>query len=134
MIIVIIERNKKKKKNFKYNLYRYNKYNLYKIYIISIEISIEIEIYIEIINIISIKYNFYFIIYLWYDNSSRLKHVWSLRYYSRKKDKRQETGKDLYHVTLLKKRLWHRHFPWKFCEISKNTFSYRKLPVAASIK
>ena len=34
-------------------------------------------------------------------------------------------------VTLLKKRLWHRGF-CKFCEISKNTFSYRT-PVAGSL-
>ena len=35
---------------------------------------------------------------------------------------------------LLKKRLWHRCFPVNFCEISKYTFSYRTLPVAASVK
>ena len=34
---------------------------------------------------------------------------------------------------LLKKRLWHRcPFSCEFCEISKNTFSYRTPPVAAS--
>ena len=38
-------------------------------------------------------------------------------------------------ATLLKKRLWHRFFPVnfaEFCKISKNTFSYRTPPVAAS--
>ena len=34
-------------------------------------------------------------------------------------------------ATLLKKRLWHRWFPF-FCEISKNTFFYRTPLVAAS--
>ena len=33
--------------------------------------------------------------------------------------------------TLLKKRLWHRCFPFNFCEIFKNTFSYRTPLVAA---
>ena len=36
-------------------------------------------------------------------------------------------------ATLLKKRLWHRCFPVNFCEISKNTYSYRTPPVAASV-
>ena len=35
-------------------------------------------------------------------------------------------------ATLWKRRLWHRCFPAKFCEISKNTFFYRTLLVAAS--
>ena len=30
--------------------------------------------------------------------------------------------------------LWHRCFPVKFCEISKNTFFYRTCPVAVSEK
>ena len=34
-------------------------------------------------------------------------------------------------ATLLKRRLWHKCFP-KFCEISKNNFSYRTPPVGAS--
>ena len=37
-------------------------------------------------------------------------------------------------ATLLKKRLWEEVFSWKFCEISKNTFSYRTAPVAASLR
>ena len=52
-------------------------------------------------------------------------------------------------ATLLKKKLWHRCFPeacnfikketlaqvfsCEFCELSKNTFSYRTPPVAASV-
>ena len=36
--------------------------------------------------------------------------------------------------TLLKKRLWCMCFPVNFCQISKNTFSYRAPPVAASEK
>ena len=35
-------------------------------------------------------------------------------------------------ATLLKKRLWHSCFPVNFCESSKNNFSYRTPPVAAS--
>ena len=35
-------------------------------------------------------------------------------------------------ATLSKKRLWHGCFPVNFCEVSKNTFSYRTPPVAAS--
>ena len=35
-------------------------------------------------------------------------------------------------ANLLKKRLWHRCFPVKFCEIFKNTFFYRTALVAAS--
>ena len=35
-------------------------------------------------------------------------------------------------ATLLKTRLWHRCFFCEFYEISKNTFSYRTTPVAAS--
>ena len=35
-------------------------------------------------------------------------------------------------ATLLKKRPWRRCFFCEFCEISKNTFSYRTHPVAAS--
>ena len=38
---------------------------------------------------------------------------------------------DLRLATLLKKRLWHRCFPVNFA-ISKNTFSYRTPPMAAS--
>ena len=40
----------------------------------------------------------------------------------------------LRHATLLKKKLWDRLFSCEFCEISKSTFSYRTLPVAASVK
>ena len=36
-------------------------------------------------------------------------------------------------VTLLKKRLCYRCFPCEFCKISKNVFSYRTPPVAASV-
>ena len=35
-------------------------------------------------------------------------------------------------ATLSKKSLWHGCFPVNFCEVSKNTFSYRTPPVAAS--
>ena len=35
-------------------------------------------------------------------------------------------------ATLLKRRLWHRCFPVKFCEISQNTFYYRAPLVTAS--
>ena len=35
-------------------------------------------------------------------------------------------------ATLLKKRLCRRCFPVNFCDISKNTFSYRTHPVAPS--
>ena len=36
-------------------------------------------------------------------------------------------------ATLLKKRLWHSYFSCEYCEICKNTFSYRIPPVAASV-
>ena len=36
-------------------------------------------------------------------------------------------------ATLSKKRLWHRCFSCEFCEIFKNTFSYRTPLVAASV-
>ena len=36
-------------------------------------------------------------------------------------------------ATLLKKRLWRRVFSCELCEISKNTFSYRTPPLAASL-
>ena len=36
-------------------------------------------------------------------------------------------------ATLLKKRLWRRVFSCELCEISKNTFSYRTPPLAASV-
>ena len=37
-------------------------------------------------------------------------------------------------ATLLKKRLWHRSFPVNFCEMCKNTFSYRAPPEAVSAR
>ena len=44
-----------------------------------------------------------------------------------------EISKNSQENTLLKKRLWYRCFSVKFCEISKNTFSYRTPPMAASV-
>ena len=45
------------------------------------------------------------------------------------------TGKHLCQsLFLLKKGLWHRCFPVKFCKISKTTFSYRRPLVAASAR
>ena len=38
-----------------------------------------------------------------------------------------EISKNSQENTLLKKRLWYRCFSVKFCEVSKNTFSYRNL-------
>ena len=47
------------------------------------------------------------------------------------------TGKHLCQSLLFNKiaglRLWHKCFSVKFCKISKNTFSYRTPPVAASL-
>ena len=57
-------------------------------YVLSKYLAISISKYIQ--QDINIKYNLdriYFEIYLWYDNSSRLKHVWSLCYHFRKKKK-----------------------------------------------
>ena len=44
------------------------------------------------------------------------------------------SAKTCWLATLSKKRLCHRCFPVNFCEISMNTFSYRTLPVAASVQ
>ena len=54
------------------------------------------------------------------------KHLCQSRFFNK------VAGLRLRPVTLLKKRLWHRFFSCEFCEISKNTFSYRAPPATAS--
>ena len=45
-----------------------------------------------------------------------------------------EISQNSHENNFIKKETLAQVFSWKFCEISKNTFSYRTPPVAASVK